>query len=139
MTSGSSTGYGFNELAGMLLAAAGGLHTSEAAAELVIAHQTWLFRTDFTTTFITVTHDDDGDGDGYADINWSAALDALDAGLLPCSGSEANMLRIAASLAGPNPITIGTAVSGLDTRNVTLVLNAIAHASGYRNTEVSLG
>lgn len=86
---------------------------------------------------ITVTHDEDGDG--YADINWPAAIDSLDNTLLPCSGSEANMLRIAASLAGQTPITIGTAVSGLDTRNVTLVLKAIAHASGYRNAGVSLG
>jgi hypothetical protein len=137
MTTDSSTGYGFNELAGMLLAAAGGLHTSEAAAELVIAHQAWLLRANFTTNFITVTHDDDVDG--YADINWPAAIDALDNGLLPCSGSEANMLRIAASLAGQAPITIGTAVSGLDTRNITLVLKAIARASGYRNAGVSLG
>jgi hypothetical protein len=134
MDSASSPGYSFNELAGMLHAAAGGLHTATAAVELLIDHQSWLLRTDFTSNFIRVDDDDDG----YADIKWMAALDALENGLLPCSGSEANMLRIAASLATPTPITLGTAVSGLDTRNLRLVLAAVAHANGRPGIEVRL-
>jgi hypothetical protein len=136
MDSASSPGYSFNELAGMLHAAAGGLHTATAAVGLLIDHQSWLLRTDFTSNFVRVEHDDDGTG--YADIKWLAALDALDNGLLPCSGSEANMLRIAASLAAPTPITLGTAVSGLDTRNLRLVLAAVTHANGHPAIEVRL-
>ncbi|MGH3377647.1 MAG: hypothetical protein ACRDS0_03795 [Pseudonocardiaceae bacterium] len=137
MSSASSPGYSFNELAGMLHAAASGLYTAEAAVELLIDHQTWLERADFIGQFIAVEHDEDGDG--YAGVDWPAALDALNNHLLPCSGSEANVFRVAASLAGQAPVTIGAVISGLDARNVTLVLNAIAHASGFRNTEVSLG
>jgi hypothetical protein len=130
-------GYDADELAGMLLAAAGGLYAAEAAVTLLAGHQTWLLRADFRR-FITVEYDEDGCG--YAAIDWIAAIGGLKHGQLPCSGSEANILRIAASLAsGLTAVNLGQAISGLDARNLTLVLKAIAHASGYRNAGVSLG
>ncbi|WP_329258737.1 hypothetical protein OG417_21320 [Actinoallomurus sp. NBC_01490] len=132
----TASGYDFTELAAMLRTYAHGIYPLEAATELLIAHQTWLLRTDFTTGFITVHHDTAG---SFADVDFISAAQALDAGDLPCSGSEAKMLRIAASLASNTTITLGQAVGGLDSRNTSLVLTAIAHANGYGNTEVRLG
>jgi hypothetical protein len=40
------------------------------------------------------------------------------------------MLRLAASLAADNPVCLGDAVTGIDTRSVGLLLDAIRRASG---------
>jgi hypothetical protein len=133
----TSSGYDFTELAAMLRTYAHGIHPWEAATELLIAHETWLLRTDFTTDFITVHHDRLG---GSASVDFISAVQALDGGDLPCSGSEANVLRIAASLATNTiPVNLGQVMAGLDIRNMRLVLEAVAHANGYGNTEVRLG
>jgi hypothetical protein len=42
------------------------------------------------------------------------------------------MLRLAASLAGGTPVNLRDALTGLDGRNVQLVINAVLHASGHR-------
>lgn len=42
------------------------------------------------------------------------------------------MLRLAASLAGDVPVQLGNAVTGIDDRNVGLLVKAIRHASGQR-------
>ena len=128
--------HSFDDLVAMLRNHADGVYAYEAAAELVIRHKTWLRRADFADNFVTV--DLDFDEVPLASIDWPSAIDALDNGLLPCSGSEANVLRIASSIATGAPISLGVAVSGLDTTNLTAVLVAIAHAGGYRNTEVTL-
>jgi hypothetical protein len=57
----------------------------------------WLGREDFTTRFVAVSTDEDGP---IASIGWEAAITALDAGELPCSGGKHRILRLAASLAG---------------------------------------
>jgi hypothetical protein len=61
-----------------------GLYCLEAAAELLIAHGTWLHRNDFTGEFITLGR---GliNGRRMAIIDWPAAISALTAGHLPCS------------------------------------------------------
>ena len=104
---------------------------------MLIGHQTWLVRADFTSGYITIR---DGLGDArLADVDYLSAVGALDKGELPCSGSEANVLRIAASLAsGVATINLGQAVGGLDVANTALVLTAIAHANGYPYTEVKV-
>ncbi len=47
-------------------------------------------------------------------IDWEQALTALRAGTLPCSGSEASILRLAASLASTSPVTLRDVITGLD-------------------------
>lgn len=42
------------------------------------------------------------------------------------------MLRLAASLAGDIPVRLGDAVTGIDERNVALLVDAVLHASGRR-------
>jgi hypothetical protein len=42
------------------------------------------------------------------------------------------MLRLAASLAGQAPVSLGEAITGIDERNVSLLVKAVRHASGRR-------
>ena len=65
-----------------------------------------------------------------AEIDWAAAITALDAGDLPCSGGEQRMLRLAASIAGGRQVSLRDTLSGIDHRNVQLVITAVLHASG---------
>jgi len=106
-------------------AAAEGICTLEAAAGLIIAHGTWLARDDFAR----FVHRDAG----AAAIDWEAAVVALDAGGLPCSGGERRILRLAASLGGEVPVVLGDAVTGLDVQNIKALTAAIQHASGRRS------
>jgi hypothetical protein len=134
MSDPTSSGHGFEELAAMIRAHAQGILRWEAAAELLIGHQSWLMRADFTTSYITIRR---GRRLRVADVDYLSAVNALDRGELPCSGSEANVLRIAASLAsGVATINLGQAISGLDADNTVLVLTAIAHANGYCYAEL---
>ena len=42
------------------------------------------------------------------------------------------MLQLAASLAGQAPVVLGDAVTGLDDRNIQMLVKAVLHASGRR-------
>lgn len=68
-----------------------------------------------------------------ADIDWPAAITALDTGDLPCSGGEQRMLRLAASMASGIPVDLRDALTGLDDRNINLVITAVLRASGNQN------
>jgi len=67
-----------------------------------------------------------------AAVDWEAAVAALEAGRLPCSGGEGRMLRLAASIAAGVPVDLGGAVSGLDAANAGLAAGAVLHAAGHR-------
>lgn len=107
-------------LATALRAHAQGLCCLEAAAELLIS-QSWLHRADFTSQFVRVQR-------GLADGPEMAALGAS----LPCSGGEQRMLRITASLADGIPVDLRDTLTGIDDRNVQLLITAVLHASGQR-------
>jgi hypothetical protein len=107
-----------------LRAGAAGIYCLEAAAGLIIAHGTWLIREDSTCL---IEH-----GTGTAAIDWEAAAAELESGGLPSSGGERRMLWLAASLAGQAPVILGDAITGIDERNVGLLVQAVLHASGQR-------
>jgi len=107
-----------------LRAGAAGLYALEAAVGLIIAHSTWLTRDDFTCL---IEH-----GTRTAAIDWEAAACALETGGLPCSRGESRMLTLASSLAGQAPVNLGDAITGIDDRNVGLLVQAVLHASGQR-------
>lgn len=116
--------YPLRRLAAALRAHADGLLAAEAAVDLLISHHLWLRRPDFTDDYIdTASHP--------ACIDWGAAITALDTGMLPCSSSEAHMLRLAASLADGTPIDLRGALTGLDTDNLHLVAQAVLHTGGH--------
>lgn len=98
-------------------AGAEGLCALEAGTGLIIAGGTWTGHRDFACHIHY--------GTTAAAIDWEAAIAALDAGDLPCSGGEKRMLRLAASLAADIPVCLGDAVTGIDRRSVGLLLDAI--------------
>jgi hypothetical protein len=113
------------ELAALLRIGAQGYHPDEAAVDLLIRHNTWLHRSDFVCTCVNVETGDEV----AAFIDWHAAIRALNAGDLPCSTSEASVLRIAAGLGGV-AVDLRAMLGGLDARNIRLVAEAVMHANG---------
>jgi hypothetical protein len=114
-----------------LRACARGLHCAEAGIELLISHKSFLHRRDFRHRFIRlgtgITHDAQ-----LAEIDWAAAVTALDTGQLPCSSGEQRILRLAASLAEGIPVNLRDTLTGLDNHNLTLVITAVQHTAGQR-------
>jgi hypothetical protein len=120
------------DLPAALRACASGFYPAEASTELIISHGSFLARSDFTSRF---THIGASITDGtttMADIDWPAAITALDTGNLPCSSGEQRMLRLAASLADGIPVDLRDALTGIDDHNIGLVITAVLHASGKR-------
>jgi hypothetical protein len=114
-----------------LRACARGIHPLEAGTGLLIDCGSWLHREDFTSRFITV---DTSISDGVtllASTDWEAAITALHAGELPASSGERRMLLLAASIADGIPVSLYDTLPGIDRRNASLVVNAIAHAAGH--------
>jgi hypothetical protein len=121
---------GHAELATALRAHARGVHPLQAAAELMISHRVWLRRADFRDRFV---HQGASLADGLsttADIDWPAAITALDHGDLPSSSSEEQILRLAASLADGLPADLRDALTGLDQTNINLVIAAVGRTAG---------
>jgi hypothetical protein len=119
------------ELATALRAHANGVYALQAAAELLISHRTWLRRTDFRDRFIHHrTSLTNGLLTTTAQIDWPAAITALDHDNLPSSSSEQQILRLAASIAHGLPIDLQDALTGLDDRNINLIITAALHTSG---------
>jgi hypothetical protein len=114
-----------------LRACARGIHPLEAGTGLLIDCGSWLHREDFTSRFITI---DTSITDGVtmlAATDWEAAIAALHAGELPSSGGERRMLLLAASIAGGIPVSLYDVLPGIDRRNASLVVSAVAHAAGH--------
>jgi hypothetical protein len=112
-----------------------GQFCTEAAAELLIGHRWWLYRDDFRDIAVEFGWQAFS-GQVMAVVDFAAAAGALEAGVLPCEGSEGQVLRLAASIAAGVPVDLGSAVSGLDAGNAGLVAAAVLHAAGHRNPGV---
>ena len=115
-----------DRLSAALRANAKGLLCHEAAVELLIQQRSWLHRRDFVDS-----HIDNDTTTNTASVDWTAALAALNAGLLPCSSGEAQLLWIASSLADGAPIDLRAVITGLDATNTALVARVICHAAGH--------
>ena len=124
-----------DDLAAALRACAAGLYPLEAGVALLISNETFLHRADFTSRFITTATSISDGTTRMADIDWEAAITALRAGELPCSGGERRILQLAASLAAGIPVDLQDAVTGIDRHNTGFLLTAIRHASGKRPGE----
>ena len=118
-----------DELICQLLDAAGGILAGTAAVKLIISHENFLHRDDFRRIIRAGTSI--STGQPLAVTGWDAALCALAAGQMPCASSGQAILRTAASLGDPEiPVRLRTVPGNLDTRNVTLVADAITAANG---------
>jgi hypothetical protein len=118
-----------DDLTNALRNCAAGLLPLEAGTELLIANGTFLHRDDFTSRFID--HSTSG-GTPMAAIDWDAAVTAITAGALPCSGGERRILLLSASLAAGTPVSLRDTVTGIDDANISRLLTAIGHAAGKR-------
>ena len=95
-----------DELTAALHACAAGLYPLEAGVALLAGHGTFLRRNDFTRCFITT-----GISDGatlMAAIDWDAAITALHADELPCSGGERRILELSPASPAASPSTCAT-------------------------------
>ena len=127
------------QLGDALRSCARGIHPLEAGTGLLIDCGSWLHREDFTSHFIaTGTSISDG-VTLLASTDWEAAVAALHAAELPASGGERRMLLLAASIAGGTPVSLNDTLPGIDRRNASLVVSAVAHAAGlpdpYQETD----
>ena len=107
-----------------------GLCALQAGTELFIRHGTWLRRSDFCDQFVHLDHNIVS-GTEIATIDWATAITALERGQLPCSSSEEQMLRLAASLIEGTPISLRDTLVGLDDRNLDLVSQAVQDTAGH--------
>jgi hypothetical protein len=125
----TATAIPVQELTRELLDAVDGIRAGTAAVKLIISPENFLHRDAFRRIIRAGTSI--STGQPLATIGWDAALRALDAGQMPCASSEQAILRIAASLGDPAiPVRLRTVLGNLDTRNITLVADAITTASG---------
>ena len=119
------------ELAATLRAGARGLFAEEAAVELVLRHGYWIGREDFTGRFVHGQAGPELAGDRRAAVTgWRGAVEGLERGELPCSGSELSVLKIAAGLGGGCPVRLGLVLGGFDHVNIALVAGAVLRANG---------
>jgi hypothetical protein len=116
-------------LAAALWAHAEGLYCLQAAVGLLIGHRRWLCREDFVGRFVGLVPGE-RDGAALAMVSWRAAVRALGAGRLPCSDSEAYVLRIAASIAEGVAVDLRECLSTLDDVGIGLVVDAVRCAGG---------
>jgi len=77
-----------SDLRKALLACAAGFYPHEAGVGLLITHASFLDRSDFTGRFIRHGLSITDGSTNMAQIDWTAAITALGAGELPCSGGE---------------------------------------------------
>jgi hypothetical protein len=116
-------------LAAALLAQAEGSYAAEAAVGLLIEHGSWPARADFHA-FVDVGPSLGDDRVLTASVDWKAAIAAN----LPASSSEAQMLAVAAELAGVDTgRSLQDLLCGLDRANTTLVIRAVLHAQRGAN------
>jgi hypothetical protein len=126
------------QLGPMLRCWAAGMENVEAAVELLIAHRYWLERADFKAACVTA--DDEGwspDGTicSIATIDWAAvAATAKDTDAPPAAGS---VLRLACSLADglKHAVALGKELQNVDHADVPLILEAIAHTTGWHHSD----
>lgn len=128
-----------DHLATALMDCATGIYTTEAGVALLIANRTFLHRNDFTSRFIQTGTSISDSTTLMADINWDAAITALNSGDLLCSGGERRILQLSASLAVGIPVSLRDTVTDLDHDNTARLLGAIRHATGKRPDDGEYG
>jgi hypothetical protein len=117
----------YYELAEALCEHAMGVNADFAAVDLIANHRVWLLRRDFASFIQSGRHQ--STAEPMAAIRWRAAHTALQHGQLPCSGSEADVLRIAASLGAGVRISLRHVLGNLDHNNIAHVVRAVGLAN----------
>ncbi len=122
-------------LAALLRAESYGSYASEAATELLIEHHRWLTRPDFIANCVGWLDPADhitlrlpGPATERASIMWAKVPAFVDS--VAASTTEANVLRLAAELAGIDTgVALGRLLVNLDDHNGPRVADAITHVA----------
>ena len=119
-----------------LRACARGIHPLEAGTGLLIDCGSWLHREDFTGRFITAGTSISDGATLLASTDWEAAITALHA------GQRAARQQRGTADAPPGrqhrrriPVSLYETLPGIDRRNASLVVGAVAHAAGHADLE----
>ena len=120
----------FDDLAAAIRAWAKGWLPTEAAAELLISHRTWLGREDFLQVAVEVEWEPFR-GREVAVGDFAAAAEAV-RGVLPCSDGERQVVLVAASIAEGIPVDLREAALCMDAVNAARAAQAVCHAAGRR-------
>ena len=96
--------------------------------ELLIDHRQWLWRADFGDVALNRARHV-FTGEPLVTVDFAAAVQALEAGVLPCSVVERQILLVAASLAEGIPVDLRQVTENLDADGVALVVRAVAGAA----------
>jgi hypothetical protein len=122
------------DLAEALRYHASGIDAQLAAVNLLIDHGVFLSRSAFRDEFVRFAPTYPGCAWLYtARVRWGAAVKALDQHRIACSSSEADILRIAASLGGNVPVRLFRVLGVLDDTNIARVIDAILLANCSRS------
>lgn len=116
------------ELAAALTAETAGTIAAEAGVQLLTQHENWLTRQDFRR-FVDYEADPEITGGApMARVRWLEAVAAVDTGQLRATGSQENILRLAASLIAGVPVDLRAATSGFGRATRDLVAAALQKA-----------
>ena len=102
----------------------------QAAVELLISDERWLWREDFEHVAVSWTRHP-FTGQQWVTVDFTAAAEALLTGVLPCTADERQILLVAASVAEGVPVDLRQAAGNLNVDGVALVTRAFVRAAGY--------
>jgi hypothetical protein len=117
-----------DELIALLRLGTSELYYIRASVELIARHRYWLERPDFRQFVEIFPSDDTGTSAG---IWLEKAADALDRGELPADMEQANVLRMAASLATFYHVSLRDVSERLSPETMKIAAEAIMWAGGY--------
>jgi len=118
-----------DDLESALLRAAVGDYALEAAVLLLVNSGHWLPLLQ-AAGLITIALDGEADGGPWAAVQWADLDGALRTGAIAGTGGQRRLLRAAAGLADGQPVDLADLTAGVDRRELTLLLAAVAHAAG---------
>jgi len=119
---------GRDRLTAALRAWVEGYYPAEAAVELLIGHEAWIFRATANPDQLALNFADD---ETMAAIDWAALGRKLKHGTVKGSSGEVAILAVACSIGGGVPVDLRDALGSLGRTNVGLVARAVVHAGGY--------
>jgi len=118
------------DLESALLRAAVGDYAVEAAVLMLVESGHWLPQLQAAGLIAIALDGDAADGGPWAAVQWADVDRALRNGVIAGSGGQLRLLRAAAGLADGQPVDLADLTAGVDRRELTLLLAALAHAAG---------
>jgi len=110
----------------LLMRGASGVYVHEASARLLLRHDYWLHRPEFSPFVVPYGEPVDAIG-----IRWAEAVEALDAGRLKGTPEAESVLRIGASICTFYKVSLREEIEGLTQDSVEMVAEATMYAASF--------